>query len=588
MNQSENDTITKEIKAFFKGDIQYDQKTLETYSYDASLFKVTPEIVVFPKDVEDIKKLVTWVKDSKHKYPNLSLTARAAGTCMSGGSLNTSIILDTTKYLDKIISVERSGDKKIIPVFPGGEEVVIVGHAIVEPGCFYRDFEKETLKKDLLLPCYTASKSINAMGGMVGNNSAGELTLRYGKTEDYVSELSIILSDGNEYTVKPLSRKELEQKIAGVGFEADLYKSLAKLIDNNKEIIHNSKPQVSKNSAGYTIWNVWNRARGEQEEVFDLPKLIVGSQGTLGIVTRVTIDLIENPKTSKLLVVFLNKLDTLGDIVKELVAEKPQSIESYDDKTFGLAVKFFFDFLKTKGLWGFLKMSMSFIPEFFMMLTGGVPKLILLVEFAGATEEETQRACEKARLRIKHFKLNTRITKSQIEADKYWSIRRDSFALLRKHVRGRRTAPFIDDIVVKPEFLPEFLPKLNSLLAEYPYMVYTIAGHAGNGNFHIIPLMDMNDPKTIPTIFALSEKVYDLVALYKGSITAEHNDGIIRTPFLSKMYSKEMIDIFVQIKNIFDPLNIFNPGKKVGAKARDMEKYIIKGDHQALAQSHAS
>jgi FAD/FMN-containing dehydrogenase len=142
-------------------------------------------------------------------------------------------------------------------------------------------------------------------------------------------------------------------------------------------------------------------------------------------------------------------------------------------------------------------------------------------------------------------------------------------------VRGARTAPFIDDVVVKPEFLPEFLPRMRKILDSYK-LVYTIAGHAGNGNFHIIPLMDMKKEANRALIKVVSDKVYDLVLEFKGSITGEHNDGIIRTPYIRKMYGENVYKVFEEIKAIFDPQNIFNPGKKVGGSVEYMESHIAR------------
>jgi FAD/FMN-containing dehydrogenase len=221
----------------------------------------------------------------------------------------------------------------------------------------------------------------------------------------------------------------------------------------------------------------------------------------------------------------------------------------------------------------------SFLPEFFMMLSGGIPKIILLVECAGETEQEIDKRALEIRksLKTKYHarKLHVHITHSDEEEQKYWEVRHDSFALLRKHVHGVRTAPFIDDFIVRPEFLPEFLPKLNTILGKYKIR-YTIAGHPGDGNFHIIPLMDFKDPQTKEIIYDLSDRVYDLVSEYKGSITAEHNDGIIRTPYLGKMYSSSILSYFAQTKDIFDPHNIFNPRKKVGGTKEDIKRYFIK------------
>ena len=567
--------IKEEITKFFKGDIEDSEESLTKYSRDASLLEVRPEIVVFPKGVEDLKALVKWVSENKEKYPTLALTPRSAGTCMSGGAIGESIVIDFTRYMNKIEKVDKVTPFSITPKYPGAHVVTISGEAIVEPGCYYRDFEPQTLAKGLLLPCYTASKSLNAIGGMVGNNSAGEKTLNYGKTEDYIKELQVIFADGREYTVRPLTKKELYSKIAQGDFEGDIYKNIFALINENKEDIKKAKPNVSKNSAGYYLWNVWD----EEKEIFDLGKLIVGSQGTLGIVTKITLHLVATKKASKLVVVFMKDIKRLGEVVDTILPHHPESLESYDDSTMKLAIKFFPDFLKKKGLWGMIKFMWSFWPEVFMMTTFGMPKLILLVEFAGEDEKEIDRNAKALLPDLKKFPFKVRTTSSQSESEKYWDIRRESFALLRKHVKDKHTAPFIDDIIVLPEFLPEFLPKLNTILNKYP-ITYTIAGHAGNGNFHIIPLMDFSDPQTAEIILDLSEEVYALVLSYKGSTTAEHNDGIIRSPFLSEMFGAKVYGLFEKTKQLFDAKNIFNPGKKVGSTKEYIRSHIIKEAHK--------
>ncbi len=543
-----NKNLKEEIKKFFKGEVENDEETLMKYSHDASLLEVRPKLVLFPKDSEDIKNLVKWINENKEKYPDLSITARCAGTDMSGGAIGESIILDFTRYMNKLISFT---DNKIT----------------VQPGMFYRDFEKLTLEKGFILPCFTASKTINAMGGMFGNNSAGERTLKYGKTEDYILETKVIFSDGNEYAVKPLSKLNLDNKVAQKDFEGNIYKNIFELINKNEAEIKLAKPNVHKNSAGYYVWNIVKNQDSKNfsdSDFFDLNKLLVGSQGTLGIATEITFRLVPDNKHSKLVAIFMKDLISLGELVDEILELNPETLESYDDKTIKLAVQFFHDFLKAKGFFGILKVMWGFMPEFFMLFTGGFPKLILLAEFAGDNEADVNEKCVKLREKIKHFKLKVHIVKSEIEADKYWDIRRESFTLLREHVKGMRTAPFIDDIIVRSEFLPKFLPELNLILSKYK-LTYTLAGHAGDGNFHIIPLMDFRRSDTAKIIMELSEKVYDLVMKYHGSITAEHNDGLIRTPYLKKMYGENIIKIFAGIKKIFDPRNIFNSGKKVAA-----------------------
>ncbi|MFO0718423.1 MAG: FAD-binding oxidoreductase [Candidatus Paceibacterota bacterium] len=557
--------LKEELKKAIKGECVDDAKTLDIHSRDASLLEVTPRLVVFPKDSADLQALVKFVNENRAQDPTLSITMRAAGSCMSGGSLNESIIADVSKNMQGVLSIDvESGAKD--GVFGNH---VRGGSARILPGTFYRDFEPKTLEKGLILPCFTASKNLCALGGMIANNAAGEKTLRYGKMEDFVQELRVIFADGKEYTVKPLTQSELDKKMAQGDYEGNIYKNIFSLITENREKISSAKPKVSKNSAGYYLWNVWDEKAG----IFDLTKLIVGSQGTLGIVTEAKLGLVPVEKYSKLFVVFMRDLKNLGNLVREVLELNPETVESYDDSTMKLAIRFLPEMLRSMKTGSFFKLIFSFIPEAFMMLTGGIPKLILLVEFSGNDEKKIDEKMKALRLKIAHFKFKMRATKSMSESEKYWTIRRESFNLLRKHVRGMRTAPFIDDVVVRPEFLPEFLPKMRAILDRYK-LIYTIAGHAGNGNFHIIPLMDMTKKENHDLIPIVSEEIFDLVKSYEGSFTGEHNDGIIRTPYLEKMFGPEITALFQKTKDIFDPQNIFNPGKKVGGSTDYMMAHL--------------
>jgi len=540
-----------DIKKIIEGDVSVEQNDLELHSRDTSIFKVMPKAVVYPKNSSDIRKLVKWASENKKSDPSLSLTARSAGSDMSGGPLNESVIVDVTRYLKNIIEIGND-------------------FAITEPGVYYRDFEKEVAKQGLLFPPYPASKNICAMGGIVANNAGGEKSLEYGKTERYVEELKIVLSDGNEYTLKSLNLNELEQKKSEQTFEGEVYRSMHRLVDSNSELLKKSKPDVSKNSAGYYLWNIWDG------KTFDLTKLFVGSQGTLGIITQAKLKLVKPKEHSALVVMFLKDLRSLGDIVMTTLKYKPTSLESYDDKTFSVAMKFLPQLVGQLG-GNLITLFFKFIPELMMVLTGGVPKLVLIAEFEGDDEVSVREAADRTQNEIvSNFKLKTHIVIKKSEAEKYWTVRRESFNLLRKHAGTKHTAPFIDDVVVHPKQLPEFLPRLSKLMEPYPNLLYTIAGHAGDANFHIVPIMDFHNPENRKAITELSEKVYDLVAEMHGSITAEHNDGIIRTPYLSKMYSPEVIRLFEETKKIFDPLNIFNPGKKVGGSKEYLMAHVVK------------
>jgi len=539
--------ISNKLAYIVKGEVKADEETLKTYSRDYSIFRVRPQVVIFPKDEEDIRAVINFVNE--HPEEKLTITCRSAGTDMSGGPLNESIILDFTRHFNNIKEVveKDSGNK-------------IAGYAVVEPGVYYRDFEKETLKHNLLFPSYPASKELCALGGIVMNNSGGEKSLTYGKTENYVEELRMILRDGNAYTFRKLSKRELEEKMRMETVEGEIYRKLFDVLKTNDRLLKEAKPKVSKNSAGYYLWNVWDEATGE----FDIPKLFVGSQGTFGILTEVKLGLVRPKTHSALLVIFLKDLQVLGKLVQKVLDQKPESFESYDDQTMKFALRFLPDFLKLMGAKNMVALGLQFLPEFKMLVFGGLPKLILMAEFAANSQEEAQKRAREAKEAIKEFKVPMRVTKNQKELEKYFSIRRQSFALLHHHAQKLTATAFIDDIVVNPEHLPEFLPRLSEAIKPYSKkMMYTIAGHVGDGNFHIIPLMDLNKKDIRDVIPKLEKKVHELVMEYKGSITGEHNDGLIRTPYLGDMYGREILELFQKVKEIFDPDYIFNPGKKV-------------------------
>ncbi len=541
--------LKSKLQEIIKGEVVTDSVTLNKFSRDASLFEISPEVVVKPQDSEDIKNLVSFVSRQKKNSPGLSLTARSGGTCMSGGPLNESIIVDVNAHLNKLQSVSKSG-------------------AIAQPGMFYRDFERKTLKHGLLMPSYPASRSICTIGGMVANNSGGEKSLIYGQTKDYVRGLKVVLADGNEYKVVPLSGVGLKRKLALKTFEGEVYRKIFKLVTENESLLQQHKPTTSKNSAGYFLWDIWDG------KTLNLCKLFAGSQGTLGLITEIDFKMVKPKPFASMLVIFMDDLKALGKVIESVLKYSPESFESYDEHTFSLAMKYLPQLIKSmKG--NFVSWAWQFLPEVKLVITGGLPRLVLIAEFTGTTSGQARKQAVACQEQLeKEFGLRTHLTKTKKERMKYWVMRRESFNLLRKHTKGMHTAPFIDDIIVHPQELPEFLPKLNKIFAKYPDLIYTVAGHAGDANFHIIPLMKLSDSKQRKSIPKLADEVYDLVLEYRGSITAEHNDGLIRTPYLEKMFGKKVVSLFTQVKNIFDPQNIFNPGKKVGNLTRSWQDLV--------------
>lgn len=534
-----NPALLDELKQIIKGDVATDEETLMKHSHDASLFEVKPQVVVYPKDAADVQALVKFVNKHKKAHPHLSITGRSAGTDMGGGSINESIIVDFMKYFTHVGEIKNN-------------------IATVEPGVFYRDFEKQTLLQDLIFPSYPASRELCALGGIVNNNSGGEKSLQYGKTEKYVKRTKVVLADGNVYEFKTLKRHQLREKMAKDNFEGKLYKQMYKLVSKNYEMLQKAKPKVSKNSAGYFLWNVWDK----EKDIFDLNKVWVGAQGTFGMLLEADLELVPVHKHREMEIIFLHDLSHLGQIIDTVLPLQPESFESYDDNTLKLALRFFPEFAKQLGPMGLVQSGLAFAPAFMEMFVGKLPKLILQIDFTGNDPEELKQKIATLREKLKPLHPETKIAVEDAEK-RYWLVRRESFNLLRNKIRDKHTAPFIDDFVINPHDIGEVLPQITDVVRKHPEFIYTVAGHIGDGNFHIIPLVDINNPTVRTAIPQISDEVYKIISNYHGSITGEHNDGLIRTPYLQGMYGKDIIKLFEETKNIFDPHSIFNPRKKV-------------------------
>lgn len=534
----------KEIKQDgFRGEIETDLATRDLFSHDASMFELRPEAVVFPKDSNDVSLLVKAVSKHKKEYPKIAITPRSAGTDMSGGAIGESIVMDMTRYFNQIFEVDSKSGR-------------------AQPGVLYRDFEKATLVHGALMPSYPASRDLCTIGGMVANNSGGEKSLEFGKTEEFIKELKVILADGKEYVIKPLTKKELEAKMRQKDFEGRLYKQVFTLIDTHYDEIKQAKPKVTKDSTAYHLWNVWDR----QKEMFDLSQLIAGSQGTLGVVTDITFRLVRQPAHSGTLVIFLRKTENLGEIINKILTHKPATFEGFDNYTLMLSFKLFFYFRQSLGWWGLFKLGLQLLPDAFKLFRG-IPKMVLLVEFTADSPEEVKQKVHDMRRGLAEFDHQASFEEDNTEqkARKFWIMRRESFNLLRKKVHDKHTAPFIDDLVVPHQVLPKFLPELRRILDSYKFLA-TVAGHMGDGNFHVIPLMKFEDKLERIKLAPAMREVNNLVLRYHGSLSGEHNDGMIRGPWLDQMYSGNMMDYFRTVKRIFDPDNIFNPHKKTDAR----------------------
>lgn len=524
---------TDEIKKITK--VLTDDEALNKYSTDASIFSVRPKAVAMPSSKVELANLINWARRTTEAGKKTSLSPRNAGSCMSGGSLTEDVMVDMTDGFSWVDDVEA------------GSKTVWVGS-----GTLYRDLDAVLAPEKLLFAPLTSSKDFCGIGGMIGNNASGEKSIRFGATIDNVHSVKVILQDGIEYEFGPLNAAELQAKLQLQTDEGNIYRSIVKLLEDNWELIWRARPNVRKNSAGYQLWRIWDRDKTE----FNLAKLFVGSQGTLGFITSAELMVVPSPRYLRMLVVPINNLSHLAKAVKCIVAHHPEGLETYDKHTYELAKEH--------------------MPEQAVLahIAEG-QEMVLFAQFSEKTKDETDHAENVCEIALKNLGYEVITIKNESEAEAHWAIRRASFKLLMDHSKGARAVPFIEDTIVPIQHYGEFVAALEAILADYD-MTYTFAGHIGDGSIRLIPLVNMEDRSAPDKIFHLARRVYDLVFAFGGSMSVDHNDGLIRTSFLERMYGSDVVALFNKTKRIFDPLNIFNPGKKVGGSEEYSRSHMIR------------
>lgn len=534
--------IIYELSKLLDGEVSSDAKHRNAYMHDASIYELSPDAVCFPNGTKDIKKLVRFVHQRKSSFPSLSVTPRGAGTDMSGGPLTSSLAIDMTRYFNRLHGV--SG-----------------GILHTQPGVFLKKIDPLLAKDHLMLGCAPASRAFSTIGGLVANNSAGEQSLRYGNADKNMRQISAVLADGNEYTFRPLNKKQLMVKMSQKTFDGELYRKTYKLIEDNYDLVRNARPRSSKNSMGYNLWSVWDRDTG----IFDMTQLFAGSQGTLGIITDIKIAVVPKAKHTGLLLMYLPSSKHLGKIINLVLRHDPATFEGFDDITFSLGIKYFKTLRKNMGAREWLKQQAILIGSV-ARLNKHLPSMVLMAELEGDSYQQVNDKILALRASILKSRIRVRmeIEGSETLSEPFWRIRRASLTLLRERVKNKYASAFMDDLAILPKYIPEFLPKVRKIIRKYK-LPATIAGHFGDGNFHIIPLMDIYDPKEQLKFEPAMRELVPIIKKYGGTLSGEHNDGMIRGPWLRAMFGEKVFRLFVEVKETFDPMYIFNPHKKTDA-----------------------
>ena len=507
----------KKLKNILHEKIKTDEYTLKHYSSDGSIFKIKPQGVVLPKDWEDIFNLIKFVNNENKAGNRLSITARGKGTDLTGAPLSDSLIVRFPGYLDKILEI---GDN----------------FARVEPGVIYGDLQKELEKQGKTIPVNPASGAFCTVGGMVSNNSGGTKSVKYGETRDYVLSLKVILADGSEINTANNEQRAINNR-------------LKELIENNKELIEKSRPNTTKNASGYYLWNY----KGQTSVNSSLMQLFIGSEGTLGIIKEITFKIVKKPTHDGILLGYFNDLARAGQAVIRLLKHNPSSLEMVD--------KSVVDIIR------------ELEPELVVDLPKPAPRIILYAEFDGFSKDEVKNQIDKAKTVMKDLAYEHHSAIEIKEKERLWRVRLKSASVIEHTKSSKKAIPFVEDGAVAQELFPEYIENINKIFGIYNIQ-FAFWGHAGNANLHVQPLIDLGDRAQKELVPNIARDFYEVLGKMKGTASGEHGDGISRAPFLELTYNKEMVKLFKEVKQIFDPLNIFNPICKTNVTIEQYKKFM--------------
>ena len=505
--------------------VRFDEYSQVLYASDGSIYQARPAGVVIPRSVEDVRAAVRVA--AVHGTPVLP---RGAGSSLAGQTVGPGcLVLDFTKYMDEIRSVDPDARR-----------------ATVQPGVVQDDLDDRLAEDGLQFAPDPASSNRATVGGGIGNNSTGAHSVRYGITDDYTEELTVVLDDGTLLHTREivLDSEEWNEVASGEGREAEIYRTVRALVEENEDEIAARYPDLKRNVSGYNLDEVvYENDRGQR--AINLSKLVVGAEGTLGVVVEATLSLVTKPEETALaLYCFADLLDAMRAVPVALDHD-PSAVELMDDEVFRLA----------RESAEFAQYAEPIPPE---------ADAALMLEFDSERHGDLKAAVARTNEQFHDDGAAFGVIEASdadAQAD-LWKLRKAAIPLLMSMEGDPKPYPFIEDATVPPEELAEYVGRFEDVLDDHDTSAAYFA-HAGVGTLHIRPILNLKEREGVEKMHAISEDVTDLVREYHGSFSGEHGDGLARTEFNPEMYGPDLWAAFKELKTAFDPGWRMNPGKVV-------------------------
>jgi FAD/FMN-containing dehydrogenase/Fe-S oxidoreductase len=514
--------VHDDLRGLVQGEVLADPVLLQLYATDASLHQVTPAVVVRPHSTADCVATVLYAAENK-----LPLHPRGAGSGLAGESLGPGIVIDCSRYLRRILEFDGS-------------------QVVVQPGVVHSQLNYFLGLRDMQFGPDPATSQVTTMGGVAAVDSGGSHWLKHGSARRHVKRMQIVLADG---TLLDVGLEAPRDDLTGEPTRRDdLLFRLSQCLNRNADVISQNQPRAVVNRCGYQLADV---AMGDS---LDLPKLLTGSAGTLALITQLTLDVVPLPKHRGVALVFFERLENAARAVMEVLPYQPSACDLMDRRHLNFARE------------SAVAFDLLIPPE-----TEGA----LLIEFEGETPAEVRDFLAQAVDRVyrrKRYAFAASIAQDRTETDLYWQLAQGITPTMQRFKASTRPLPFVEDFAVPPRELAPFLTRMQNVLKQHQ-VTASLFAHAGQGQLHLRPFLDPENPADVARMTPLAHDLYREVIDAGGTISGEHGDGFSRTDFIAMQYGP-LTNVFAQVKRIFDPDNLFNPGKVVPVESGLLGRYL--------------
>lgn len=510
----------KELQSRLSGSVTDAPDALEHFSYDQGIFRATPLAVVYPQNTADVRKTVIFAGERAAAGKPVAIIPRGKGSNQGGAAVGEGLQLVFPAHMNKLLRLDQ--------------------HSVtVQPGILFETLQQTLHTHDRCVIQEPAGGHYSTLGGLVASDAGGQNVLKYGAIGRAVTQLKVVLADGSIIETGRISAKELNRRKGLTTMEGELYRNFDSLLLDNQYEITRQRPQIAQSSAGYNVWDI--KGTGG---TFDLTPVFIGAQGTLGIITEITLRTeAHNPRTT-LVAGYFDTLIGAGEAIRHLRDIGPCAIELADRNL--------------------LEHSNAHRPsELEGLIPDPAPAIALLIEFDNISQVAQRMRAARAERIIRRHGGKVRIATDPVEQVALWKIRRTAVSTWLNH--GPKTAvPFVADGAVPVEKIAQYLDKTKKLLMKYE-LEGAIWGHAGTGNLRLQPRLDLAKSKDVKKLFEFSADYLALLKKLGGTLASTQGEDLLSAAQLQEFYGAEFYEILAGVKHIFDPQGILNPAQKTGA-----------------------